>query len=153
MTQEEFSKKFKELFTGMIQVAYDFVNHGDDVEDIYVYVDMEGGMSFFNSFYRIKGKLVYMHEVNDLLINKVETGRKRTLEILGLGLEDVKQMQKIFEDFQGKVPTNMKLKYNIVTNQFDNDICYDLKHTNTDDLLADDIFDQWFEEVKNSSEK
>lgn len=153
MTQEEFSEKFKELFSGMIQVAYDFVEHSNDVEEIYVYSDMEGGMCFFKAFYRIKGKVVKMHEVNEVLTTQVDTGMNRTLDTLDLGIEDTENTRNLFEEFQGNAPTHMKLKYNVTTSQFDNDICYDLKHTNTDDLLADHIFDQWFEEVKNSSEK
>ena len=148
MTQEEFSEKFKELFTGMIQAAYDFIDHSDEAEEIYVYSDMEGGMSYYKAFYRIKGKIVKMHEVNEVLTKQVDTGMNRTLDILDLGIEDTENTRILFEEFQGKAPAHMKLKFVVATNQFDNDICYDLKHINTDDLFADHIFDQWYEEVK-----
>ncbi len=153
MTQEEFSKKFKELFTSMIQVAYDFVDHSDEVEDIYVYSDMEGGMSYFNAFYKINGKVVQMHEVNDVLSKEVETGLMRTSDILDLGIDETDKTRSLFDQYQGKVPSHMKFKFTVASSQFDSDISYDLHHTNTDDLLQEQVFDQWFEEVKNSSKK
>ena len=153
MTQEEFSSKFKDLFSGMIQVAFEYVNRAEEVEQVYVYSDLEGNTTSFNCFFQIKGNLVKMHLVNDFLTNPVETSFNRMKEILRIGTEDGKEVRSLFENFQGEAPTNMKFIYSTKDGKFDSQISYDLQHTNTDDLLPSDIFKQWFDEVSESEQK
>ena len=47
------------------------------------------------------------------------------------------------------MPTEMKLHYNVKQNSLNGKYKYDLVYSNDEELLPDDIFDSWFEEVKN----
>lgn len=150
MTQEEFSEKFKELFSGMLQLAFEYVENSDEVDTIYVYADLEGGMHYFNAFYKINGSISMMHEVNDHLASPVDTSMSRKSQVNSIGIEDAKAIRALFEDFQGRVPTNLKFIYSPQTLKFDSDISYDLHHTNTKDLLPTNIFKNWLEEIKDA---
>jgi len=150
MTQEEFNGQFKELFSGMVQLAFEYVNNDSEVEEVYVYADLEGGMHYFNTFFKINGKFAQMHSVNDFLTNPVETSLRRKKEVSELGIEDIKKIRSLFDEFQGKVPTCMKFIYSTKNDKLDSDISYDLHHTDTENLLPSHVFDQWFEELKNS---
>lgn len=44
----------------------------------------------------------------------------------------------------------MKLYYNVNKNKLKGKYRYDLVYSNDDNLLPNNIFDQWFEEVKSS---
>lgn len=46
------------------------------------------------------------------------------------------------------MPTEIKLIYNVKQNNLKGNYRYDLVYSNDDELLPDDIFDSWFEEVK-----
>jgi hypothetical protein len=148
MTKEEFDKKFTELMSGMAQVAFEYVgSNEEEVDTVYVYVDMEDGCEFFNMFYRINDKMVEMHKVNDELNAEVDTSMSSMSETMDIGMEDTEKMRALFEEFQGQVPTQMKLEYHPKTGAFNNDISYDLFHSNTDDLDSSDIFKKWYDEL------
>jgi len=151
MTQEEFNGQFKELFSGMVQLAFEYVDrNSEEVNIVYVYAAMEGPSNFYNVFYQINGHLVEMHEVNSVSKQQYDTGMQRMMSVLQTGTSDVSKMRSLFEDFQGKVPTQMKMEFHPNTGKFDNAISYDLFHSNSKKLTNSDIFDQWFEELKNS---
>lgn len=47
------------------------------------------------------------------------------------------------------MPTEIKLHYNVKQNSLKGKYRYDLVYSNDEELLPDDIFNFWFEEVKN----
>jgi hypothetical protein len=149
MTQEEFNEKFRDLFSGMIQVAFEYVNRNtEEVDAVYVYVAMEGPSNFYNIFYKINNQFVEMHEVNSVSNIQYDTAVKRMMDVLKLGTGDVAEMRALFEEFQGQVPTQMKMIFEPKTDKFDNDISYDLFHSNNSEKTNADIFEEWFEEMK-----
>ena len=50
-----------------------------------------------------------------------------------------------------EMPTEIKLHYNVKQNSLKGKYRYDLVYSNDEELLPDDIFDLWFEEVKNGN--
>jgi len=148
MTKEEFNEKFNDLVMDMIQAAYDFVGGADEVDKLYVYADMEGNTYSFNFFYQINGQFVYPHQVNDFIAQQVDTSLGGAKEFFKAGTAATKGMREIFESAQDSVPSHMKFVYSIEHENFESEFSYDLHHSNTEDLLAGDIFTKWYEEVE-----
>ena len=144
MTKEEFYKRFNELVSGMVQLAFEYVGrNADEVDTVFVYVDMEAGNDFFNVFYRVNGTLVEMHKVNDHLQQQVDTSMGRMGEVLHTGMHDTEKMRALFDAFQGKVPTVMRMMFHPKTGKFDNDIRYELFHSNNNDIDSAEVFRAW----------
>lgn len=51
------------------------------------------------------------------------------------------------------MPTEMKLHYNVQSNKLNGRYRYDLVYSNDELLHPNDIFNEWFEEVKKEIEK
>jgi hypothetical protein len=149
MTQEEFDQKFHELFSGMVQLAFEFVdNNEEEVDTIYIYVSMEESSDFYNVYYKINNTLTKIHEVNKVSKKQYDTSMKRMMGVLRNGTGDTGKTRKLFEAFKHEVPTQMKMKYHPKTGKFDNDISYDLHYSNDPDKTTSDVFDEWFDGLK-----
>lgn len=152
---KEFEDYFSELQTDMVAICLEYVENKAD--EIYIYCSCESKMYVFDFFFRINGKVVHKHQLNeakfeqDSLDNLVyDVSRERQKAALKIGNEDLKLIHKRCEDFNRDMPTEMKLIYDVKKNSLKANYRYDLIYSNDDELLPDDIFGGWFEEVKKS---
>jgi len=148
MTQEAFNRKFKELFSGMLQLAFEYVDQNVEVEEVYVYISMESTSDFYNCFYRINGAISGIHEVNKYLNTPIDNSMGCMMSVIKAGTADTTVMRNLFDEFQGKVPTEIKMVYNPQTGAFNNDISYDLLYSHTKDTNTSDVFMSWLTEMK-----
>lgn len=148
MDAAEFDERFEELSTGMVEIAFEYVGRNKaEVDNVYVYASMEKGILFYNVFYRINGKLVEMHQVNTVSRQQYDLSDDRAWKLLEVGTEDVQQIQQLFKDAGREVPTQMKMVYSPKTGAFNNDISYDLHHTNDSRKTASHVFEEWYVEL------
>jgi hypothetical protein len=70
--------------------------------------------------------------------------------VLDTGLKNLEEIHKLYKEFDREMPTEMQLHYDVKQNSLKGQYRYDLVYSNDDELLPDDIFDLWFEEVKQS---
>ena len=115
-------------------------------------------MYFFDFFYKINGKVVHKHQLNeaskelDSQQNRVyDVSKERQKAALRIGNQNLKLIHKKCEEFNKDMPTEMKLHYNVKKNSLKGKYRYDLVYSIDDELLPDDIFDLWFEEVKENN--
>ncbi|ASN07287.1 DUF600 domain-containing protein [Virgibacillus necropolis] len=140
----------------MVAICLEYVNNKAD--EIFIYCSYEPKMYVFDFFYRINRKIVHKHQLNDATKeldnqhNQVyDVSRERQKAALRIGNQNLKLIHKKCEEFNKEMPTEMKLYYNVKQNSLKGKYKYDLVYTNEEELLPDDIFDLWLEEVKNTN--
>lgn len=147
MATKEFDTKFQELYTKLVDLAFEYVNRNkEEVDVVYVYVDMEGSF-FYNVFYKINGHVVGNHQVNLFSKIQYDISRQRQSKVLGSGGEYVRLVSQLFKDDGREIPTRMKLIYFPKTGAFNNDISYKKEH-NYEKLRGNvEVLDEWFVEM------
>ncbi len=149
--QKEWVDKFNDITSGMIQVAFEYVNRNtDEVDAVYVYVGIEGSF-FFNTFFKINDKLIEMHKVNEVSKMQYDTAMKRMFDVLKIGAKDAQDLASLLKQYKQEVPTQMKMLYFPKTGEFNNDIVYEKLLTKNDDIHHSDLFEQWFEDLNNEN--
>ena len=68
--------------------------------------------------------------------------------VLKLGNQDLQDIHKICRKYNRPMPTQIKLIYDNIQNKVSGKYSYDLFYSNSDTLTADDIFEQWYKEIK-----
>ncbi|WP_163583498.1 DUF600 domain-containing protein [Gracilibacillus saliphilus] len=152
-----FEDYFSELQADMVAICLEYVENNAD--EVYIYGSYEPKMYFFDFFYRVNGKVVHKHQLNETIEesdgqhNQVfDVSRERQKSALKIGNNNLKLIHKKCEEFNKEMPTEMKLYYNVKQNSLKANYKYALVYSNDDELLPDDIFDNWFEEVKENNE-
>ncbi|MCA1318365.1 DUF600 domain-containing protein [Bacillus tianshenii] len=148
-----FEDYFSELQTDMVAICLESVENKAD--EIYIYCSYEPEMYVFDFFYRINEKIVHKHQLNEATkglesqhIQVYDVSRERQKAALRIGNQNLKLIHKKCKEFNNEMPTEMKLYYNVKQNSLKGKYRYDLVYSNDDELLPEDIFDLWFEEVK-----
>ena len=114
-------------------------------------------MYIFDFFYRINEKIVHKHQLNEATeelgsqhTRVYDVSRERQKAALRIGNQNLKLIHKKCKEFNKEMPTEMKLYYNVKQNSLKGKYRYDLIYSNDGELLPDDIFELWFEEVKKT---
>ena len=151
-----FEDYFSELETDMVAICLEYVDN--KAEEIFIYCSYEPNMYVFDFFYRINGEIVHKHQLNEASIelksqhNPIyDVSRERQKAALRIGNQNLKLIHEKCKEFNKEMPTEMKLHYNVKQNSLKGKYRYDLVYSNNDELLPDDIFDLWFEEMKKSN--
>ena len=82
------------------------------------------------------------------ILNGVEDITDLIFNVLKIGTEDIKEVEKICKKYDRPMPTQIKIIYDNVNKKVHADYSYELFYSNSDTLTSNDIFNQWFEEVK-----
>lgn len=150
-----FEDYFSELQADMVAICLKYVEN--KAEDIYIYCSYELEMYTFDVFFKINDQYVFKHNLNDAVnsISKMDkkdliydTSEQRQEAVLDIGLENLEKIHEICKEYGKEMPTEMKLHYNVKQNSLKGKYRYDLVYSHHEELLPDDIFDCWFEEVK-----
>ncbi|MDM5340508.1 DUF600 domain-containing protein [Fictibacillus enclensis] len=149
-----FEDYLSELQTDMVAICLEYVEN--KAEDIYIYCSYEPEMYAFDVFYRINGQVVLKNNVNNA-INEADsafsydTSEERQEAVLDIGLKDLEEIHAKCKEYGRDMPTEIKMHYNVQQNNLKAQYKYDLIYSEDDELLPDDIFDFWFEEIKKNS--
>ncbi|QIQ22195.1 DUF600 domain-containing protein [Zophobihabitans entericus] len=145
MATKTFEDYLLELQTDMVDITLEYAF--DKADKIYIYCSCENNTYFFSFFYEINGVTVHKHKLTDLDSNTYDVSINRQKGAVKIGVEDLQKIHQLFNEYQREMPTEMKLIYDVTKNSLAADYSYELKHSNTKNLIAMDIFDQWFDEV------
>lgn len=141
--EDEFTEKQKD----MIALSLEYVKRlNSDVHKIYLYASHENSLYSFNIFYGANGEVMTMRKLANL--NGVEDITDLIFNVLKIGTEDIKEVEKICKKYDRPMPTQIKIVYDNVNKKIHADYSYELFYSNSDTLTSNDIFNQWFEEVK-----
>lgn len=151
-----FEDYFSELQADMVAICLEYVDNKAD--EIFIYCSYEPKMYVFDFFYKINGKIVHKHKLNETINgldsphNQVyDVSRSRQTAVLKIGIQNLKRMHKRCEEFNQDMPTEIKLHYNEKQNNLKGQYRYDFVYSNDEELLPDDVFDIWFEEIKKET--
>lgn len=146
---KQFEDKFMDVQISMISLASEYVRA--QAENIFIYTIADSLYSF-DVFYKINGHVVRKHKVNKYLPKEsnIDTGLQSSL--LKEGIKDVEAMLAICKEYNREHPTEMWLVYDAETNSLKSKYSYEGRYDKDEELLPDEEFDKWFEEVKESQE-
>lgn len=154
-----FEDYFSRLQADMVAICLEYVEN--EAEDIYIYCSYEPEMYVFDVFFKKNNQVVYKHNLNDTsfsgksVVNKAlvyDTSEQRQEAVLDIGIENLEKIHEKCKEYGREMPTEIKLHYNVKQNSLKGKYRYDLVYSNDDELLPDDIFDLWFEEVKSANQ-
>ncbi|MDD9311764.1 DUF600 domain-containing protein [Cytobacillus firmus] len=152
-----FEDYFSELQADMVAICLEYVENR--AEDIYIYCSYEPEMYVFNVFFKINNQFVFKHNLNDAVNSTSTIGKKaliydtseqRQEAVLDIGLENLVKIHEKCKKYGKEMPTEIKLHYNVKQSRLKGRYRYDLVYSNDDELLPDDIFELWFEEMKKN---
>ncbi|QIQ21444.1 DUF600 domain-containing protein [Zophobihabitans entericus] len=147
---KSFEDIFSELQSDMVSIGLEYVNNKADY--IYIYCACENKMLTFDLFYKINGKFLHKHKVNDAGNGfEYNVSMERMRQVLHIGTDDLEKIYALCKNDNREMPTEIKIIYNVQTNSFEAQYSYDLQYSNKDNLTSDDIFEQWFNEVSSNN--
>jgi hypothetical protein len=73
--------------------------------------------------------------------------------LLDGGMKYWTEIHKLYQACGEKMPTEMKMYYDVGKDDLRVELQYELFYSNTKDLLPDDIFDEWYEKIKKEEER
>ena len=142
-----FEDAFSEIQIDMIKICLAYAEYTAD--KVYVYASYEGGVISCDYFYQINHTLVQRHKLNDIGVkHKYDVSPDRQGKCLNILNADMDALSSVCKEYNQPMPTEIKLIYDAVNRKVMSKYAYDLKYSNTKDLTADDMAEQWFEEEK-----
>ncbi len=152
MEAKVFDAKFQELFTNMVEIAFEYVNRNkDEIDAVYVYGSMENKEFFYNNFYKISGHIIKRHKINTVSSQQYDLSSERTFAMLNMGNKYLEETAHLFSDAGREVPTLMKMIFYPKTGKFQNDVSYELQYSNDPEKTSVEDFSNWFEELEKSN--
>ena len=147
MTQ--FEDQFSELQADMISICMEYVE--DRADKVYVYASCEEGVVSSSFFYLINNTYVECHKVNDALNigeEEYDVSQDRQFAVLDIINEDVEKIKELCKEHEKDMPTELKLIYDVKSGKLQAEYKYDLVYSDDEVKTADDIAEEWFDEVK-----
>ena len=152
-------KTFEDYFTeyqaDMVSICLEYVDWHADV--IYIYCSYENNMIYGDCFFKIHGKILERHKLNDVKSDgkgfEYDVSEERQKALLNIILENIKKIHALCAEYRKDMPTEMKLIYDVKKNSLKADYCYENLWTDSETKLGLDICEEWFEEVKKKEEE
>ena len=147
-----FEDYFSELQTDMVSICLEYVSNKADI--IYIYGSCEGQIISCDHFYKINGQIVQCHKLNDIDLGngfKYDVSSSRQDKVLTILIEDIEKIENLCKEYKRDMPTEFKLIYDVKDNRLNANHRYDLIYTNDPVKTADDVAEEWFEEINSQS--
>lgn len=144
-----FEDKLSEIQKNTISLALELAEC--KIDTVYIYGSYENNSLFFNSFFAKDNKVYTINKLDRLGIENLTTDRM--FQYLDIGITDFKRFITLFQDDKKQAPTQLKLVYDNVNEKAKAQYSYDLFYSNSDTLTADDVFEQWYKEIKEEVEE
>lgn len=147
---DNFERSMQEILESMLGVCLEYTD--DRVHGVYLYCSAEQGLLTADVFYEINGGFYEKHLLNRS-IHSTEAAAFNTSEehqsaLMDCLLIDLKQLIALHEHHHREPPTELKARYDVVRHSLTVDYSYALKYSNHETLMANDIFEAWFEELR-----
>ncbi len=151
---KKFEDYFSELQADMVSIGLEYVENRAD--RIYIYGSFEERTIASDLFCCINNKIVEKANLNDAINIEAEEFRydvssKRQMNLMEIINDDIEKLYKLCQEYEKDMPTEIKLVYDLTKNSLKAEYRYDLMYSNDPEKFADDIFEEWFEEVKREN--
>ncbi len=135
-----FEEKFMEIQTEYIALCLELTE--SKVDGVYAYASIEKKSTMFNAFFEKSGK-VYT-------INQLNIDSKTAMDFLRIGTMDLEKIKVLCKENDTRIPTEIKMSYNLKTGKFNADYKYDEICSSKTGVSAGEVFMNWYDEIKNS---
>ena len=135
-----FEDAFMDIQAGLIALCMEVT--GGQVEKVYAYASMGKDSQMFNAFFEKEGRIVTLKQLGitpDL-----------AMQFLEVGTEDLDKIRELCIEKEMPVPTEMKMYYDVKSNQYHADYRYENDSDDTGENAqgTDEKFRKWIEERK-----
>ena len=144
---DNFESKLARLQEDMMAIALEYSDY--KATKVYLFASHENNSFYFNAFYKVGDHLYRKHQLKKF---DVDTSISRQSQFIDIALKDFMGMCELFAENKDEIPTQLKIIYDNKINKASGKFSYDLFHSNSDTLTADDIFIDWYNEVKKEVE-
>ena len=145
------AKVFEDLFmdiqADMVYACLDYASK--NVDKVYIYASAEGRMIASHHFYKINGRVLQPHKINEVLLNQDVSSRRQDI-CLDVLSEDLEELIDLCKEHNRPMPTEIKMIYDVKKNSLDVRYKYDNQWLDHKTKTFQDVLDEWFEEIKNS---
>lgn len=141
----EFHKEVFSEVGNIMQVCYNYLNadEAEKLEVIYAIGNLEANRYTFKVFFQIRNELFKTHQIKD------KDDPESQLRIQQNGTEFLIDLIDIFETYNQKPPTQIKIQFFANKEEVKYQFEYDLLWSNKEDYFPSNIFNEWFEHIKN----
>lgn len=143
-----FEDKLSEIQTDMISLALELAE--DKIDTAYIYGFYENNSLSFNSFFAQDNKVYTINKLDQLGIENLT--KDRMFQYLEIGISDLERFITLFQEDKKQAPTQLKLVYDNVNKKANAKYSYEIFYSNSDSLTPEDIFMEWYNEVKEEVE-
>lgn len=145
---KKFEDKLSEIQKDMISLALELAE--DKIDTAYIYGSYENNSLSFNSFFAKDKKVYTINKLDELGIENLTTDRM--FQYLDIGITDFERLITLFHEDKKQAPTQLKLVYDNVNKKASAKYSYEIFYSNSDSLTPEDIFMEWYNEVKEGIE-
>ena len=143
-----FEDKLSEIQKDMISLALELAE--DKIDTAYIYGSYENNSLSFNSFFAKDNKVYTINKLDRLGIENLTTDRM--FQYLDIGISDLERLITLFQEDKKQAPTQLKLVYDNVNKKANAKYSYEIFYSNSDSLTPEDIFMEWYKEIKEEVE-
>ncbi len=144
---EELNQKLIPIYSELVSICLEYTE--SKVDDIYILGINVGNSHFMNNvFFKHNNAFFDKLKIGELGIDSSVNRQKIMINKLIIFLE----MYKLFIEYTGESPTEVKLKYNVATGKFGVKLSYSDRIEKSETLGPDDVFNEWFEEAKSGND-
>jgi hypothetical protein len=146
MAQEDFRAAFEQAAPQLLQLAYDYVDHDERVETIWVVNTQEEGVGVTAAFYRIDGRPVHHAEVPRLLPQVSEDDHATFLD-------ELSDLSWTFAEVdEADMPKRMVIRHDVAAATMDADFSYEPVAPADGGLDDATIMDRWFDRLRDTGD-
>ena len=146
-----FEEGFTEIQKDMISICLEYVENS--AEKVYIYASFENNMISCSYFYKINGKVYKRHKINDSAFRNYDVSINRQKACMTILNNDVKKLIALCKEFEQKMPTEIKIKYDAINHKVDASYQYDSRYSNIVGKGPEDMAEEWYEQEKGLEEK
>lgn len=133
-----FEDAFTDIQADYIALCMEYA--GQDMDNIYAYIYQTRYERMFNAIFTKDNKTISAGEIGT---------REQFEEFYNIGIEDIGRLIEVCTKYNHKCPNELKLSFNVKTKQFDAEYGYE-DYSINGDTSSDEVFFNWYIEIKNS---
>ncbi len=146
---ESFETALVNAQSAMVSIALEYV--GGAADEVYIYGLAASSARHFDVFYRINGKVVPKHRLNDAVegdpVYDVSPARQRGL--LQVGNDALKSLVAVADALGQPMPTEIKGRFTVATGKLTSSFRYDEFYTDSSEISPNEFFKQWLASVES----
>ncbi|WP_420572264.1 hypothetical protein [Kordia sp.] len=131
----------------IVKECHDFLNdhEAEALEVIYAIGSIEEGWYSFKVFFQIHNELFRIGQIKDKDDYESQIGIQQS------GTDFLLKLKTIFESYDQQIPTQIKIQFFAASEEVKYNFQYDLIWSNNteDSYQSEDVYKEWFEEIKN----